>query len=199
MSEEAVKARQASLPGEFKAKLNIGDDDDEDGEGGPTIYDELGDWIQSQAEEKGGIDKVESIDIYVKAKELGIEGKHRTVLVLVQTIFDKNIVAQISKRASMLKQFVTSERHERALLGGTERLVGTLGADHPEMFQSIVKILQLYYHHDLISEEVVTKWGSKASKKYTDISTSKKVRKAAEPFLTWLAEADSEEESSDEE
>jgi translation initiation factor 5 len=66
------------------------------------------------------------------------------------------------------------------------------------MFQSIVKILQLYYHHDLISEEVVTKWGSKASKKYTDISTSKKVRRAAEPFLTWLAEADSE-ESSDEE
>lgn len=44
----------------------------------------------------------------------------------------------------------------------------------------------------------MTKWGSKASKKYTDISTSKKVRKAAEPFLTWLAEADSE-ESSDEE
>jgi translation initiation factor 5 len=197
MSEEAVKARQASLPGEFKQKLNIGDDDDEDGEGGPTVYDELGDWIQSQAKEKG-IDKVESIDIYVKAKELGIESKHRTVLVLVQTIFDKNIVAQIPKRASMLKQFVTSERHEKALLGGTERLVGTLAADHPEMFQSIVKILQLYYHHDLISEEVVTKWGSKASKKYTDISTSKKVRKAAEPFLTWLAEAESE-ESSDEE
>ncbi|KAH7243283.1 domain found in IF2B/IF5-domain-containing protein [Fusarium redolens] len=198
MSEEAVKARQASLPGEFKQKLNIGDDDDEEGEGGPTVYDELGDWIQSQAEEKGSVDKVESIDIYVKAKELGIEGKHRSVLVLVQTIFDKNIVAQIPKRASMLKQFVTSERHEKALLGGTERLVGTLAADHPEMFQSIVKILQLYYHYDLISEEVVTKWGSKASKKYTDISTSKKVRKAAEPFLTWLAEADSE-ESSDEE
>lgn len=41
-------------------------------------------------------------------------------------------------------------------------------------------------------------WGSKASKKYTDISISKKVRKAAAPFLTWLQEAD-EEESSDEE
>ncbi|KAM0247280.1 hypothetical protein ACHAP5_004141 [Fusarium lateritium] len=198
MSEEAVKARQASLPGEFKQKLNIGDDDDEDGEGGPTVYDELGDWIQSQAEEKGSIDKVESIDIYVKAKELVIENKHRSVLVLVQTMFDKNIVAQIPKRASMLKQIVTSERHEKALLGGTERLVGTLATEYPEMYQSIVKILQLYYHHDLISEDVVTKWGSKASKKYTDISTSKKVRKAAEPFLTWLAEADSE-ESSDEE
>lgn len=66
------------------------------------------------------------------------------------------------------------------------------------MYPQVVKILQLYYHYDLISEEVVTKWGSKASKKYTDIATSKKVRKAAEPFLTWLAEA-SEEESSDEE
>lgn len=95
-------------------------------------------------------------------------------------------------------QFVTSDRHEKALLGGTERLIGALAKDHPEMFGQVVKILQLYYHHDLISEEVVTKWGSKASKKYTDLSTSKKVRKAAEPFLTWLAEA-SEEESSDEE
>lgn len=67
------------------------------------------------------------------------------------------------------------------------------------MINSVVKILQLYYHHDLISEDVVTKWGTKASKKYTDISTSKKVRKAAEPFLTWLAEAESEEDSDDEE
>ena len=105
MSEEAVKARQAQLPGEFKQKLSIGDDDDEDGEGGGnTIYDELGNWIQEQAEELGGVDNVDSINIYLKAKDLGIEGKHRSVLVLVQTIFDSNICAQIPKRASMLKQ-----------------------------------------------------------------------------------------------
>jgi translation initiation factor 5 len=200
MSEEAVKARQASLPGEFKQKLSIGDDDDEDGEGGGnTIYDGLGDWIQEQANEKDGVDNVDSLDIYVKAKELGIESKHRTVLVLVQTIFNENICAQIPKRAPMLKQVITSDRHERALLGGTERLVGNLLKEHPDTIQQVVKILQLYYHHDLISEEVVLKWGTKASKKYTDISTSKKVRKAAEPFLTWLSTADSDEEDSDEE
>ncbi len=67
------------------------------------------------------------------------------------------------------------------------------------MLEKVVKILQLYYHHDLISEEVVTKWGSKASKKYVDLSTSKKVRKAAEPFLTWLAEAEEEESDGDDE
>ena len=66
------------------------------------------------------------------------------------------------------------------------------------MLQQVVKLLQLYYHFDLISEEVVKKWGTKASKKYTDLSTSKKVRKAAEPFINWLDEAE-EEESSDEE
>lgn len=51
-----------------------------------------------------------------------------------------------------------------------------------------------YYDNDLITEDVVTKWGTKASKKYVDTATSKKVRKAAEPFLTWLAEAESEDE-----
>ncbi|GAB1320457.1 eukaryotic translation initiation factor 5 [Madurella fahalii] len=200
MSAEAVKARQQQLPDEFKQKLVLnGDDEDEDGEGGGnTVYDQLGTWIQEQAEEKGGIDNVDDVDIYVKAKELGIESKHRTLLVLVQTVFDENICAQIGKRAGMLKRMVSSERHEKALLGGTERLIGHLGKDQPEMYDKIVKILQLYYHHDLVSEEVVTKWGSKASKKYVDLPTSKRVRKSAEPFLTWLAEAEEEDDSDEE-
>jgi translation initiation factor 5 len=198
MSEEAVKARQQQLPGEFKQKLVLnGDDEDEEGEGGGnTVYDQLGTWIMEEAETKGGVNNVDDIDIYVKAKELGIESKHRTVLVLVQTVFDENICTQIGKRAPMLKRIVTSERHEKALLGGTERLIGTLSEEHPDVYEKVVKILQLYYHHDLISEEVATKWGSKASKKYVDLSTSKKVRKAAEPFIKWLQEA---EEESDEE
>ncbi|KID89170.1 eukaryotic translation initiation factor 5, partial [Metarhizium majus ARSEF 297] len=197
MSEEAVKARQAQLPGEFKQKLSL-NDDDEDGEGGNTVYDEFGTWIQTEAEEKGGIDEVDSINIYLKAKEMGIENKHRTVLVLAQTVFDKNVCVQIPKRAGMLKQIVNSERHEKALLGGTERLIGSLAQSNPDFLQQIVKILQLYYHHDLVSEEVVTKWGTHASKKYTDKNTSRKIRQAAKPFLEWLAEAD-EEESDEEE
>lgn len=54
------------------------------------------------------------------------------------------------------------------------------------------------YNADLITEETVTKWGSRASKKYVDLATSKKVRKSAETFLTWLAEAESEEEEEEE-
>lgn len=102
MSEEAVKARQQNLPDEFKQKLVI-NGDDEDGEaGGNSVYDQLADWVEKQAKEKGSVDKVEDIDIYVKAKELGIESKHKTVHVLAATLFDDNVVAQIPKRTSML-------------------------------------------------------------------------------------------------
>lgn len=125
MSAEAVKARQAQLPGELKQKLNIGgDDEDEDGEGGGnTVYDDLGNWIVQEAEEKGGVDNVDSINIYVKAKELGIENKHRSVLVLVQTVFDKNILAQIPKRASMLKQVSYSVLHLLSIYSPSNHLL----------------------------------------------------------------------------
>ncbi|KAI1484309.1 domain found in IF2B/IF5-domain-containing protein [Daldinia eschscholtzii] len=201
MSEKAVKARQSQLPSEFRQKLVLGggDEDDDEGEGGGhTVYDTLGDWIQEEAAKAGSINKVDDIQIYVKAKELGIETKHKTVLVLVQTLFDENILTQIPKRAAMLKQIITSERHEKALLGGLERLLAAQGKEHPELLTSdkIVKILHQLYDKDLVSEDVIKKWGSKASKKYVDLATSKKIRRAAEPFIKWLDEA---EEDSDEE
>ncbi|KAH8805590.1 putative eukaryotic translation initiation factor 5 [Xylogone sp. PMI_703] len=199
MSAEAVKARQQSLPDDLKQKLVLGgEDEDEDGEGGGNSnYDQLGSWILAQAEEKGSVDKVDDLDIYLKAKELGIEAKHRTLLVLVQTMFDDDIVKQIPARAGMLKKMVTSERHEKALLGGVERFIGLRGKENPEIFGLTSKILMLLYNEDLLSEEVISKWGTKASKKYIDISTSRKVRKSAEMFLTWLAEAESDEEDSE--
>ena len=59
-------------------------------------------------------------------------------------------------------------------------------------------ILLNYYQADLVSEEILKNWGSKASKKYVDVATSKKVRKSAEKFLEWLENAESEDESDEE-
>ena len=93
-----------------------------------------------------------------------------------------------------LMQMTTSERHQKALLGGTERFVGK---DHPDkLIPKVSAILAAFYNEDVITEEVLMAWGSKASKKYVDLSTSKKVRKAAQKFLEWLAEAESEDEDS---
>jgi translation initiation factor 5 len=91
---------------------------------------------------------------------------------------------------------ITSERHEKAFLGGTERFVGK---EHPKLIPQVPKILLAYYQNNLISEDVVKNWGSKKSTKYVDSATSKKVRKAAAPFLEWLETAESDEESEEEE
>ncbi len=87
-----------------------------------------------------------------------------------------------------------SERHEKAFLGGTERFVGK---DKPQLIPSISAILILYYQFDLVTEETIRGWCSKASKKYVDLATSKHVRKSADKALVWLDQA--EEESDEEE
>ncbi len=91
---------------------------------------------------------------------------------------------------------ITSERHEKAFLGGTERFVGK---EKPNLIPQVSAILMKYYDNDLVSEEVIKAWGSKASKKYVDLAISKKVRKSAEQFITWLQNAESDEDESEEE
>lgn len=89
---------------------------------------------------------------------------------------------------------ITSEKHEKALLGGTERFVG---ATKPNLITVVSTILMKYYEKDLVSEEVLKAWGHKASKRYVDISTSKKVRKSADKFMSWLETAESDDSESE--
>ena len=112
VSEEAVKARAKELPDDLKQKL-VFDDGDDDGEGegnGNSPYDQFGSWIISCAENNdGGVSKLDDVEIYMKAKELGIEVKHKTLTVLAQTVFDDSIATQIPKRAPMLKKVSAAE------------------------------------------------------------------------------------------
>jgi translation initiation factor 5 len=107
-SEAAVKARAKELPDDLKRALvlNGEEEDGDDGEG--NAYDQFGDWIIKTAAEKGGVSKVDDVDVYLKAKELGIETKHRTLTVLAQTIFTENILKEIEPRAAMLKKVCIS-------------------------------------------------------------------------------------------
>lgn len=75
---------------------------------------------------------------------------------------------------------VTTEKHQKALMGGIERLVGI---DHPELIPSIPKLLMVLYQADILTEEFIKSWGTHVSKKYVDRDVSKKVRKASDPFL----------------
>ncbi|KAF2844861.1 eukaryotic translation initiation factor-like protein 5 [Plenodomus tracheiphilus IPT5] len=189
-SEEAARARAQDLPDDLKRALVIEGEEDEEG----SSYDVFGKWIIDSAAEKGGVDSLDNVDIYIKAKELGIESKHRTLTVIPQTLFTEKIVSQIEGRAPMLKKMITSEKHEKAFLGGTERFIGN---DKPELIPQISAILFKYYENDLITEEVLKVWCAKASKKYVDLKVSKNVRKSAEKFKEWLENADSDEEDSE--
>ena len=189
-SEAAIKARAQDLPDDLKRALVIeGEENAEASE-----YDVFGKWVIDTAKEKGGVDKLDSVEIYLKAKELGIETKHRTLTVVAQVLFTEKIVKQIEARASMLQKLITSEKHEKAFLGGIERFVGN---DKPELIPQVSAILIQIYNNDLVSEEVLKPWCQKASKKYVDIKVSKTVRKSAEKFYEWLEQEDSDEEDSE--
>ncbi|KAF7374769.1 Eukaryotic translation initiation factor 5 [Mycena sanguinolenta] len=189
-SPEAVKARMKGLESSMAVAVIGGDDDgDDDDESSP--YTLFGNWIMDAPESDN--QKALNIAIYKKAEELGIEKKHKTVLILA-TIFTEDVVAEIPKFAPVLKKMVTSEKHQKALLGGIERLVGLA---HPDLLPQVPKILMALYQDDIIDEEVVTEWGTHVSKKYTDKDVSKRVRKAGAPFLKWLEEADDDDSEDD--
>lgn len=187
-SAEAVRQRMKVLEGSMAAAAVAGDDDAGSDEDVNSPYAQLGRWIEENHDEDA---KAFSIAIYKKAEDLGIEKKHKTLLVLVQALFTAAVVAEIPKYGPLLNKMVSSEKHQKALLGGVERLVGIA---HPDILPTIPKILMELYQIDVLDEEVVTQWGTHVSKKYVDKETSKKVRKASEPFLKWLEEADDDDD-----
>lgn len=95
----------------------------------------------------------------------------------------------------MLQKLITSEKHEKAFLGGIERFVGN---DKPELIPQVSAILIQIYNNDLVTEEVLKPWCQKASKKYVDLKVSKTVRKSAEQFYEWINQEDSDEEEDSE-
>jgi translation initiation factor 5 len=185
-SPEAVKQRVKALEGTLAA-VGLGDDDGSDDDAN-SPYAQLGRWITENKDEDA---IARSLAIYKKAEELGIEKKHKTLPVVVQALFTENVISEIDKYAGLIAKMVTSEKHQKSLLGGIERFVGLA---HPDLLPVVPKILMALYQKDLLDEEVVTQWGTHVSKKYVDKEISKKVRKASEPFLKWLQEADDDDD-----
>ncbi|CAE6401561.1 unnamed protein product [Rhizoctonia solani] len=176
VSEAAVKARQKEMAG-----LNLGDSD-EDAEGADP-YSELAVWLEGNRSSTG-------VEIFKKIEDLGIERKHKTAEILGRALFTDNIEKEIPTHAALLAKVVTGEKHQKALLGGIERFVGV---EYPNLVPAVPKILMAFYQADVLEEDVIVQWGTHVSKKYVDRDVSKRVRKAADPFIKWLAEADDDE------
>jgi translation initiation factor 5 len=186
-SEDTSEAAVAQRMKELSVKGSGAFSKDDEEEEGDNKYEIFGDWLETG---KTRSDQ----EIVEKAEELGVFGKYKTCLVLVQCIFDENVISQIPKRGELLGKFVIDEKHQKATLGGIERLIGL---NHKEMLiKKTPNILMKLYDLDLIEDEVFLKWGEKPSKRYVEREISKEVKKSARPFLEWLETA--EEEDSDE-
>lgn len=106
---------------------------------------------------------------------------------------------QVNRKADILfatsGQLNTSEKTVKALGGGIEKLVEA----YPDTIKAVPKILMTLYQADVMDEDAIRHFATHVSKKYVSKDLSKKVRKAADPILQWLDEADSEEEDEESE
>lgn len=191
-SPEAVKQRMKVLEGNMTT-VAIGGDDEGSDEDANSPYSILGKWVEENRDETHDR-KAFAVEVYKKVQELGIEKKHKAVLVLMQALFTSEAVVEIKDYLPIFKKMVTSERHQKALLGGLERLVGLINI---ELISAVPKLLMGLYQADILDEDTITQWGTHVSKKYVDKDTSKKVRKASEPFLKWLEEAEDDDDDDD--
>jgi translation initiation factor 5 len=183
-SPEAVAERMKEINGAVaKLAVNMADEDDDGEDDEKDPIEEFADFI----EEEERSDK----EIIKKARELGLKSD-KVCTVLVQLLFDEDVLEQVSERSDLLLNFVKNEKCQKAILGGIERLVD----QNDKLLPKVAFILKAFYDEEIVEEDVLLAWGEKASKKYVDKAKSKEIRKQATPFLNWLKEA--EEESSEE-
>ncbi|KAI8356881.1 eukaryotic translation initiation factor 5 [Mortierella sp. GBAus27b] len=190
-SAKGTATRMKELEGNVKTQLTLDDDEDED-EDGENPYEVFGDFLEETP-------KATDNEILEKATELNIMGKSRTVTVLVQCIFTDNMDREVKVRTPLLRKKKISEKHQKALLGGMERIMIT-SAHTKTLMRMAPLILKAFYDNDVLEEEVILKWGEKPSKKYVSRDEAKEIRTRVGPFLKWLAEAEEDsDEDSDEE
>jgi len=111
-SPEAVKQRMKVLEGNMATVTIVGDDDGSD-EDVNSPYSVLGKWVEENRDE---IDdrKTFAVEVYKKVQGLGIEKKHKAVLVLMQALFTDEAVAEtedylpIFKKVCLLALALTS-------------------------------------------------------------------------------------------
>lgn len=186
MSEAAVKARTEALAGGMATSLVLGDD--EEGDDADSPYGQYGTWLR---EHRGA----PAPEVYKQAQEFGIVSKHKTLQVLMENLFTANAVKELEQYEPVIAKMCTSEKHQKSLLGGLERLAGV---EQPSLVPlGVPKLLMMLYQLDVLDDEFVKNWGSHVSKKYVDKDVSKKVRRSAAPFLQWLEEADDDSSDGD--
>ncbi|CAG0922511.1 unnamed protein product [Notodromas monacha] len=199
VSPEAVKRRMEDLSNGVK-NLAVTDDLEKTEK---ERIDILYNYVKAKKEAGklavAGVDK----DILNEAERLDVRDKG--TLVLAELLFDSSILLQASfidsnaklHRLLFLRFCHENPKAQKYLLGGIEQVISM----NKVLLPKVSHILKSFYDMDILEEDVLLDWGKRVSKKYVTKELSEAIHTKAQPFITWLrdAEESSSEEESDEE
>ncbi|KAK0479989.1 domain found in IF2B/IF5-domain-containing protein [Armillaria novae-zelandiae] len=101
-SPEAVKQRIKALEGGM-AGVALGDDEGSD-EDANSPYAVLGRWIEENRDTSDP--KAFAVSVFKKAEELGIDKKHKTIVVLVQALFTTDVLTEIKNYSPLFVKVI---------------------------------------------------------------------------------------------
>jgi len=141
-------------------------------------------------------------DVLALAERL--DCKEKGVMVLVELIVEdasvNNFIANLKRHQALLQRFTDgSKKTQKYLLHAVEKSVEKHRAT---LLKHVAVIFKALYDLDIVDEAAFLSWGEKVSSKYIkNKDVAQQFHDNAKPFLTWLAEAEEEddEEGDDEE
>lgn len=189
VSDEAVAKRMKELTDAAKNMAMSDDLEKTANERMDLFYN----FVKNKISSKAGIAGADH-EILTEAERL--EVKDKAALVLVELLMTEKIVSQIKQHRKLLLRFChNNQKAQKYLIGGVEQLVGNIHKD--VLLPKVPHILKELYDNDILEEEVLLDWAKKVSKKYVSKAVAQEIHDKAAPFIKWLAEAE-EEESSEE-
>lgn len=80
-------------------------------------------------------------------------------MVLVEILFNENILSQIKQHRVLFLRFLASnQKAQKHFMGAFELLVGQFPQ---QLIPKAAHILKAFYDEDLVEEEVLIEWGAK--------------------------------------
>lgn len=189
VSAEAVQKRQAELTDGVKG-LTINDDLEKSEKERLEIFyryvRQRRDAGQLTGHEKSLLSEAERLDV-----------KDKAPLVFSELLFNDSIISQITQyRVLLLRSTHENKKAQKYLVGGLEQVINLY---KDQLLPKVPHVLKRLYDLDVLDEEVILEWAKKPSKKYVSRELSEEMHARAQPFITWLKEAEEESDSESDE